>query len=452
MAYTDTLNNITVCNKIMITPHIPKGFRDFLPDTMAIRAQVIRTIAEVFELYGFLPLETPCLEYAETLEGKYGAEGDKLIYRFEDRGGRSVALRYDLTIPLSRVVAMHPQLPKPFRRYQIAPVWRADKPQRGRFREFYQCDIDIIGADSAYADGELLVVAHAVLQRLGFDNFVMRINNRKVLNALAAVLGIPDSGLAQFLRSLDKLDKIGPEAVLDEMRAKLSLTQTAGEQITAHVLSPDADFESIRQLVVTHPDGCDGCAEIDTITTTLQASGVPADCYAVDISLARGLDYYTGPIFETVMREPKIGSISGGGRYDNLIGLFSRQSVPATGLSFGLERLITVLEETGKMTGCAAGATVLVAQYSADTMPACLSLAEHLRAAGIRTEVYYQPDKLKKQLKYADTRAIPMVLICGPDEQAAGTATLKNMRDGSQQTLAVDDLPNAVRKMFSDAV
>jgi histidyl-tRNA synthetase len=433
----------------MITPQIPKGFRDFLPQQMILRREIMRTMSAIFEQYGFVPLDTACLEYARTLEGKYGEEGDKLIYRFEDRGGRAVALRYDLTIPLARVAAMHQQIPKPFKRYQIAPVWRADKPQKGRFREFYQCDIDIIGASGACADAELLLVAHAVLQALGFDNYLIRINNRKILNALAERLGIESARIPEFLRSLDKLDKAGPEAVLQEMQAAQLLSSDAETIVRDHLLSEGDNFEAVAALVADNETGADGLRELELITRVLEADGVDKRYYKRDISLARGLDYYTGPIFEVVVREPRIGSILGGGRYDDLIGLFSKQSIPATGISFGLERLVTVMEELG-MTGQKESLTqVMVTQFSEDLLTDGVKLAAQLRRAGLNTELYSAPAKLKKQMSYAAGRGIPFVVVLGPDEAAEGRATLKNMQTGEQELLPQQDLPAAIHKILT---
>ncbi len=433
----------------MIEPQIPKGFRDFLPQQMILRREIMRTMSAIFEQYGFVPLDTPCLEYARTLEGKYGEEGDKLIYRFEDRGGRAVALRYDLTIPLARVAAMYQQLPKPFKRYQIAPVWRADKPQKGRFREFYQCDIDIIGSPGACADAELLLVAHAVLQALGFDNYLIRINNRKILNALAERLGIDSARIPDFLRALDKLDKAGPEAVLQEMQSAQLLSRDAQTIVRERLLGEGDNFEAVAALVADSETGAAGLRELELITRVLEADGVDARYYQKDISLARGLDYYTGPIFEVVVREPRIGSILGGGRYDDLIGLFTRQSMPATGISFGLERLVTVMEELGMAGQIHSLTQVLVTQFSDELLADGVKLAAQLRRAGLNTELYHAPDKLKKQMSYAAGRAIPVVVVLGPDEAGQGRATLKNMLTGAQETLAQQDLPAAIHKILA---
>ncbi len=430
----------------MITAQIPKGFRDFLPEKMAVRQKIISQMIAVFESFGFDPLDTPCLEYAETLEGKYGEEGEKLIYRFEDRGGRMVALRYDLTIPLSRVIAMHPTITKPFKRYQIAPVWRADKPQKGRFREFYQCDIDIVGCDSAYADAELIIITFEVLHTLGFQSFNMRINNRKVLNAFAKKSGIADEAIALFLRALDKLDKIGPDGVMQEMRTNSIVPGKEQEKKILQMLHAETTLDDIAEYVRGVLEGDEGISEMHSILSSLAAHGVPAENYQFDLSLARGLDYYTGPIFETVVREPSIGSITGGGRYDNLIGLYTKQPVAATGTSFGLERLVTVLEETGKENRQYTKTQVLITVFDSTLMNNNLIIAKNLRQAGIHTEVYFSQHKLKKQLTYASNRSIPIVLILGPDELQEKKITLRNMQKGLQETIPHDDLIKAVKK------
>lgn len=402
----------------------------------------------IFERFGFEPLDTPCIEYAETLEGKYGEEGEKLIYKFQDRGERNVALRYDLTIPLCRVMAMYPEIAKPFKRYHIAPVWRADKPQKGRFREFYQCDIDIIGTESMYADGELLVITYYVLKELGFTNFVIRINNRKLLNAFALKNGIAEKDLPAFLRSLDKLDKIGADGVIAELTDKNILAKDTVGLIIHRLSSGGKNFRQIADDIRGIPIGDEGIQELEIIFETLAAHDVPETCREFDFTLARGLDYYTGPIFETIVREPKIGSITGGGRYDNLIGLFTKQPMPATGTSFGLERLITIMEELGKDRTAAATAQVLITLFDKALMNKNLRVAKALRDAGIKTETYFSPDKLKKQLSYASNRGIPFVLILGPDEDRAGSIALRNMSTGTQEIVLQADLAATLKKAF----
>lgn len=433
----------------MIKPQVPKGFRDFLPPAMNLRQSVIGIMTGVFERFGFVPLDTSCLEYAETLEGKYGEEGDRLIYKFLDHGGRSVALRYDLTIPLSRVVAQYPNLPRPFKRYQIAPVWRADKPQKGRFREFYQCDIDTVGTPGPYADGELLVVADRVLQELGFSDYTIRINSRRVLDGLVANLGIPATRTTAFMRCLDKLDKVGVDAVVAEMREKTDLDERGQELVRRMVAAESTTRADIAALIGESDSARAGLDELTAIQSMLAGAGIPDSRYRFDITLARGLDYYTGPIFETVVREPRIGSIMGGGRYDGLIGLFSREPVPATGISFGLERIVTVMDELGMHPGAQPGAAVLVTLFDESLIADTMALATMLREAGIATELYCAPVKLKKQLSYAAQRSITRVIIAGPDEMRAGTVTLRDMQAGTQETVARSELVARIRALES---
>jgi len=435
----------------MITPQIPKGFRDFLPDKMIVRQRIISQMIAVFETFGFQPVDTPCIEYAETLEGKYGEDGEKLIYKFQDRGERNVALRYDLTIPLCRLMAMHQNIARPFKRYHIAPVWRADKPQKGRFREFYQCDIDIVGSASSYADGELLVITATVLRELGFSNFVIRVNNRKILNAFAVKEGIAEGDLPSFLRCLDKLDKIGGGGVIDEIVEKNLLERAKAKTIITRLSGEGTDLARIAHAVKGVASGEEGVRELEAVFETLAASDVPESCYQFDFTLARGLDYYTGPIFETVVQEPRIGSITGGGRYDNLIGLYTKEPVPATGTSFGLERLLTVMEELGGGMQQSSRTQVLITLFNTALMSPNLRIAKMLRDKGIHTEVYFIPDKLKKQMTYAANRGIPFVAILGPDEEREGRITLKNMTTGTQLTLPQDTLAENIKNSLTIA-
>jgi len=435
----------------MITPQIPKGFRDFLPEKKIIRQQIIDHIRSIFETYGFVPLETPCLEYAETLEGKYGEEGDRLIYKFLDRGGRAVALRYDLTIPLCRVISMYPELVKPFKCYQIAPVWRADKPQKGRFREFYQCDIDIIGTASVLADAELMSIMYAVLTKLGIANFTIHINHRKLLNAVAVSAGIREGEVTTFLRSLDKLDKVGKETVSGELKEK---GFSAGSIERAFAIIEEAGtsdnhkafLEKVGSLIQGTAGGEQGVAELMIIREALEAQGIPERGYCFDLSLARGLDYYTGPVFETRVETPKVGSITGGGRYDNLIGLFCKTPYPATGTSFGLERLIAVLEEMAGQDTRLSKTQVLVALFDKSLLGETVRVAKMLRDAGINTEIYFEADKLKRQLTYAANKSIPLVVILGSDEFKNGTVALRNMQLGQQEIIAQNDLVHTVKE------
>lgn len=436
-----------------VTPQLLKGTRDFLPERMILRQYVIGRLRETFERFGFEPLETPAMEYAETLEGKFGEEGDKLMYRFEDRGGRRVALRYDLTVPLARVVAMHGELVRPFKRYQIAPVWRAEKPQKGRYREFWQCDIDIAGTRSILADAEVVNALYVALVSLGFDRFVVKINNRKVLAALAQYAGVPAAEAGGIYRAIDKLDKIGRSGVESELAAE-NLGRDVIERLLDLVTETGSDAEIIgrsRERLASFPTGLEGLDEIEKLLEHLDAAGVPAAYRRVDLSMVRGMDYYTGPIFETVVEEPKIGSVSGGGRYDKLVGLFSREDVPATGISFGLERLIDVIEELGMRPANVRETVteVLVTQFGPEFVGESIRLAAELRAEGINTELYFGDDRLGNQLRYASRKGIPFAVILGPDELASGVAVLKDMAGESQQQVERANLAKVIRQRLA---
>jgi histidyl-tRNA synthetase len=411
--------------------------RDFLPARMILRQYVVGVLREVFERFGFEPLETPAIEYAETLEGKFGDEADKLIYRFEDRGGRRVGLRYDLTVPLARVVAMYPELVKPFKRYQIAPVWRAEKPQKGRYREFYQCDVDVVGSASMLADAEVVAVADFALVRLGFSRYRIKLNDRKILTALGQYAGVPAESLGGIYRAIDKLEKVGAEAVHGELASQgipadtiarlLDLVQVQGE--------PAGVFAQLRERLAAVPRGAEGVGELEQVVTYLEELGIGPERYQVDLSMVRGLEYYTGPIFEAVVEEPRIGSICGGGRYDNLVGTFSGQSHPAVGISVGLERIIDVLEELGLVEGRLRQTTtaVLVTVFGPETRAASLALVGDLRRAGINAEVFLGLEKLPNQLRYASRKGIPFVAILGPDEVAKDVVLVKEMATGEQR-------------------
>lgn len=435
-----------------IKPQIPKGFRDFLPPQKVTRQHVIDTIRNVFEVFGFEPLETPALEYASILEGKYGEEGDKLIYKFDDRGGRKVALRYDLTIPLSRVIAMYPALPKPFKCYQISPVWRADKPQKGRFREFWQCDADIVGSASMFADAEVITTIYHILKALNFKQFKIKINNRKLLNGIAQSLGFQVEKIPSLLRIIDKLEKKGMEGIKEEM-----LQQGFHKEYINNILqlfninnSNNIGLIDFKSRFSDSPLVQEGIQELEELFSHLSSMNVDSNYYGFDLSLARGLDYYTGLIFETTVDKPKIGSISGGGRYDNLIGMFSGTDFPATGSSFGLERIITVMEEFNIVPSHRTTIEVLMTLFSPDMHKDSLTIASTLRSAGIKTEVYFTHDKLKKQLTYASNKGIPFVVIEGPDEKKDKKVILRNMIKGIQKAVASDDLVYTIKQELSE--
>ena len=434
----------------LIKPSVPRGMRDILPEQMIRRQYVIDVIRDVFEEFGFEPLQTPALELSEVLTGKYGPDAEKLIYQAGHAGGREdLSLRYDLSVPLCRVVAMHPQLPKPFKRYQIDPVWRAERPQKGRYRQFFQCDADTVGTESMLADAENVTLIYQVLTRLGFEQFEININDRKLITGIGQFAGVPDAQLGGLYRSIDKLDKIGLAGVRDELAANqipepvieklLPLLQIEGD--TATVLN--ALSEQLGDSEVAR----EGIAELEELNGYLTTLGVPDEFYRINVSMVRGLEYYTGPIYETVVEEPKIGSITGGGRYDELIGSFSKQGYPATGTSFGIERIIDVMEEFD-MFPATVGKTVtqvLVTVFDAGLVQESLKLATLLRQDGIRTEVYCRSTRLSTQIKYADTKGIPYAVILGSDEVEAGTVAIRDLASREQQIVPREELVECIQ-------
>lgn len=412
--------------------------RDFLPADVRKREYVIGIIKEVYESYGFEPLETPAVENLETLTGKYGEEGNQLIFKILKRGEKldlsgaakesdlsDLALRYDLTVPLARVVANNKnELPKFFKRYQIQPVWRADRPARGRFREFYQCDVDCIGSDSLIVEAEIISAAGEILSKLGFVDFEIRINHRELLRSIVATAGIQNE--TDALVALDKLDKIGSDGVKNEL---------LGRGISE--VSADRFLDAIRS----------GSSNDDLDTVQRLCVGLPI---RIDPSLARGLSYYTGTIMEIVLTEGDFkGSIGGGGRYDGLIGMFGKEQIPACGFSLGLERILVVMEERGMFPPEIADSTpadVMVTIWSSETIHESLRLAHELRSRGLRVTMYPEPDKFGKQIKYADSIRVPWVCVLGDSELADSTVTVKNMRTGDQQTIARDRAASAIQK------
>ena len=405
----------------------------------------------MFEEFGFEPLQTPALELSEVLTGKYGPDAEKLIYQAGHVGGKEdISLRYDLSVPLCRVVAMHPQLPKPFKRYQIDPVWRAERPQKGRYRQFFQCDADTVGTESMLADAENVNLIYQVLTRLGFEQFEVNINDRKLITGIGQFAGVPEEQLGGLYRSIDKLDKIGLSGVRDELAENqipgpvieklLALLQIEGDPATVlNALSEQlGDSEIARE----------GIAELEELNGYLTTLGVPDKFYRMNVSMVRGLEYYTGPIYETVVEEPKIGSITGGGRYDELIGSFSKQGYPATGTSFGIERIIDVMEEFD-MFPTTVGKTVtqvLVTVFDAELAQESLKLATLLRQNGIRTEVYSRPTRLSTQIKYADTKGIPYAVILGSDELEVGSVAIRNLASREQQVVPREALVKHIQQ------
>ena len=418
---------------------------------MILRQRIIGIFRDVFERHGFEPLDTPVLEYLDVLTGKAG-ENEKLMYHFEDHGGREVGLRYDLTVPLARVVAMHQnELVLPFKRYHIAPVWRADNPQRGRFREFWQCDADIAGTASMLADAEVVTIMAEALTAVGLPNFTIRISHRKLLASLGQAAGVPDDAAGTLYRVVDKLDKIGPEGVARELVAS-GLSEDVAQRVLDSVTATGAPRDLLRDLrprLATVPGADAALDELDELFTYLPDFGVPADRYQLDLSLARGLDYYTGPVYEATVTQPKVGSVAGAGRYDGLVGAFLGRPVPATGISLGLERIIEVVHEYDLLPVNTTVAQVTVIAFR-DTIAAAARIATELRGAGLRVDLSLQPTRgVGEQLKQADRKGVPLAVIVGADELEAGRAAVKNLGTGEQTVYPLVELAGAIQSQLA---
>ena len=434
------------------------GTRDFLPDEIRRREHVIGIVRSVYERYGFEPLETPAFENIETLLGKYGEEGNKLIFKIlkrgehEHTGEADLALRYDLTVPLARVVAQYQnELPRFFKRYQIQPVWRADRPARGRFREFYQCDVDVIGTTAPTVEAEILGALSDVLLRLGFQDFSVRLNHRLALSGLLNAAGVWASQQDAALVALDKLDKIGIEGVANEFRAR-GIDPAATERCLASFNQPENERpeETLQRLerMLPHDSSVVNLREIVELSEDTPATGR----VRIDLSLARGLSYYTGAIMEVSVAQ-LAGSLGGGGRYDGLVGMFLGRDIPACGFSLGLERIIVVMTERNMFPDAVAraGIDVLVTIWNHETRDESLKLAQELRKIGLRVDVYPEADKLAKQFKYASARNAPFVAIFGDDERARGEVGLKDLRSGEQVSVRRGELGATIRSRLQQA-
>ncbi len=425
-----------------IKPRLPKGMRDFLPQEMIKREYVFGIVREVFHLYGFEPLQTPVLELHETLMGKYGEDAEKLIFEAQHPGGKEeLALRYDLTVPLARVVAQYQnEITLPFRRYQLAPVWRAERPQRGRYREFYQCDADIVGVSSMAADAEIIGLVVTALKRLGFRQFSVKINNRKLLTAIGQYAGVEGESLGDLYRSIDKFDKIGAEGVREELLTRglpaEAVTRIMDLITTRRPALEQLDF--LEEVLHNLPSAEIAIAELRELSDHLGDAGVSLTNYEFDFTMVRGLGYYTGPIFETIITEPNLGSVTGGGRYDDLIGLFRGESVPTVGTSLGIERIIDLMDILDLYPAHLGGTVVqvLVTVFGDETRAASTKLAADLRAGGVRTELYLQDKNVSRQIGYADKKGVPLVALLGPDEIAQGMVKFKRLKDGEEITVA----------------
>ena len=441
----------------MIQPRTLKGFRDHLPAQALARERVLDVARRVYRSYGFAPIDTPALEYLEVLTGKGSEETDKQLYRFTDHGGREVGMRFDLTVPFARFAAQHVhELGLPFKRYHMATVWRGENTQRGRYREFMQCDFDTIGTTSGVADLEMVLVVHDLLAAIGVERFSIRVNDRRVLAGVLERLALGDRATG-VLRSLDKLAKAGAEGVAAELAGQ----GVASEGVTAllamaQLAGPAQDvLAGLESLVADSSVGQAGVAALREIVAGAEAAGVPTGRLVLDPSIARGLDYYTGIVLESFLDDlPSLGSVCSGGRYDNLAGLYTKQPLPGVGASLGIDRLLAGLEELVGPPALQTPAELFLAYFEADRLTDYLRIAAALRRAGVAVEFFPEPKKLGQQLKLAANRGFPVVLVIGGDEFATGTSQLKNM--AAQTATTIDwhgnpqELVDAVRSLLAD--
>ena len=449
-------------------PSIPKGTRDFSPAVMLKRNYLMGIIKEAFQTFGFLPIETPSMENLSTLMGKYGEEGDRLIFKILNSGDylkkvdvssdfdpkiltqkiSEKALRYDLTVPFARYVVQNQnEITLPFKRYQIQPVWRADRPQKGRFREFFQCDADVVGSQSLLYEVELIQLYDTVFTKLNLPA-VIKLNNRKVLSGIAEV--IDEAGkLIDITVAIDKLDKIGLVKVKEEMLSK-GVSEAAIEKLEP-ILNMTGDpvqkLETIREVLAHSKIGMEGVDEIQQVFDKISFLGLDTAELDFDLTLARGLNYYTGSIFEVEAKGVQMGSIGGGGRYDDLTGIFGLKDMPGIGISFGLDRIYLVAEELDLFPNLEADYTqVLFVNFGETEANYCLNALQYLRKQGVNSELYPDTSKMKKQMNYANKKGIPFVVLVGEDEMSSGLLTVKNMTDGTQSTMKLEDLVSNLRK------
>lgn len=425
----------------LIQPRTLKGFRDFFPERMIPRERIIETAKQVYRSFGYSPIDTPALEYLEILVGKGGHETDKQLYRFEDHGGRSVGMRFDLTVPLARFVAQHvDELGTPFKRYHVGYVWRGEKPHRGRYREFVQCDFDTVGTQSLAADIETGLVIYELLRTLGFQAFTLCVNHRQILGGLLEKLELTQKA-TEILRALDKLSKIERGKVAQEMMRTASVTAEQAEQVLclADISgSNEQVLDTVELLVQDSPLGETGVEQLTGWLAGIRAGGVPDSHVRLDVSIARGLDYYTGTVLETILDElPNIGSVCSGGRYDNLAELYTRRELPGVGASLGVDRLLAAMEELGMVAQVQTPATVFVPYFSATRLHNYLALAAEIRRAGLGVELFPESTKLGQQLKYADRRGFRVALILGEDELRENECQVKNLVSRSTTTVSL---------------
>ncbi len=432
-----------------------KGTRDYLPAEMIIRNSMINSIKTVFEKYGFLPLESPAIEYLNVLMGKYGEEGDKLIYRLDYKGGNVAGMKYDLTVPLARVISQHSELLFPFKRYQIQPVWRADRPQpnQGRFREFYQCDADVIGISSLTADAEIIALTYEILSILNIGKFVIRINNRKLLSGIMEYAGLSTDKEVDLCKAIDKLDKIGIEGVrgeLDKYGFSTKVINRIFDLLSLEGEYPDI-IKDIKNIMSKSVYASKAIDELVEVFNYLSYIGIPNHSLKLDLYLVRGLDYYTGTIYESSSIElPHIGSLTGGGRYDNLIASFGYKNTPAVGVTIGLDRIYTVLKQLNAINYRNSISDVLVAIFDKHAIKRSFRLTSLLRNAGIKTEMFYEPVKLKKQFSYANKKNIPYVVLQGDSELSSAKIRVKDLQSGNQNLVDENNIVNYLRSLLGE--
>ena len=442
----------------LITPRTLKGFRDHLPESMLQREQLIDTARCVYQSYGFSPIDTPALEYEEILLGKGSEETDKQVYCFEDHGGRRVGLRFDLTVPLARFSAQHiGELGTPLKRYQIAPVWRGENTQKGRYREFVQCDFDTIGTKSIIADIEIALVIHDLFIALGCESFKIHINNRKILTGLLSSLGIEDQTVT-MLRCLDKLSKVSREKVAEEMLATEGIKKEEVASLLALTEITGTSEEVLKEtqsLVTGNAVFSAGINELTQLVHGLAAAGVPDSRVHLDLSIARGLDYYTGSIFETFLDAlPEIGSVCSGGRYDHLAETYTKTELPGVGASLGLDRLLAAMQEIGALEGTPIAPDILIVYFDPERSDDYLQLARQLRLSGLRVEMYVEPKKIGQQLKYANRRGHRLAVIAGSEELEQGVCQIKDLHTGVAEQVSIqggyDTLVRALKQKLAD--
>ncbi len=447
-------------------PGIPKGTRDFSPAEISKRNHIIGIIRKAFQQFGFQPIETPAFENLDTLMGKYGEEGDRLIFKILNSGdylskidcdqlasfdSKSLtpmivekALRYDLTVPFARYVVMHQnEIDFPFKRYQIQPVWRADRPQKGRFREFYQCDADVVGPKSLLQEVELIQLYDKVFSELKISNVTIKLNNRKILSGIVEATGTDPKLITAFLVALDKLDKIGADTVKQEMNNK-GISSEAIAVAEEHLFALTGDYKSqlnhLRSFLKESEIGQEGLEELEFISETLEKLGLQSAKIAVDVTLARGLNYYTGSIFEVVAEGIDMGSIGGGGRYDDLTGIFGMPGTSGVGISFGLERIYLVMEQLDLFPeSLERDLDILCLNFGSDESLEALKLLTEFRASGLKADIYPVSAKIQKQMKYANNRKVPYVVLLGEKELQEGSFIVKNMEHGEQQTYSLSE-------------